>query len=78
MAKAKTVKGKHPGGAPRKVPEGLTEVLFLRVAKDTLEDLDAMAAEWAAESGGLRAARSDVARKILDDARKAWRARRGG
>ena len=53
-----------PGGAPKKAPGGLTEVLFVRVEKTLIEDLDALRREWS-EEHGVTCSRADVVRAIL-------------
>jgi hypothetical protein len=56
--------GGSKGGAPRKVPGGLTEVLYVRVDRQLLDDLDELRAEWSRERGHVLS-RADVVRALL-------------
>ncbi|MCZ7681535.1 MAG: hypothetical protein M5U28_23160 [Sandaracinaceae bacterium] len=60
-----TPKAKKKRGAPQKAPEGLNEVLFVRVSPDLIRRLDALVERERAERPGRAVSRADVAREIL-------------
>lgn len=51
-------------GAPEKAPGGLTEVLFVRVDRRTLDRLDRMASERGRKAG-VQMSRSDLVRLLI-------------
>jgi hypothetical protein len=56
------------GGAPRKAPEGLTEVLYVRTTPALLRALDKLVEKEREASPMRSVSRADLAREILDDA----------
>lgn len=55
-------------GAPRKHPQGLTEVLFVRAAPDLLRAVDKRLKEEKARRPGVSLSRADVVRSLLWEA----------
>ncbi len=57
-------------GTPRKGPDGLDKVLFVRANQDLLDKLNMLLERRQRENPGLALSRADVARSILWDAVK--------
>ena len=57
--------GKHRGGAPRKAPNGLSRVLYVRASEELLAALDAKVAQERDAHPGRGVSRADVARELL-------------
>lgn len=57
-------------GTPRKGPDGLDKVLFVRANQDLLDRLNMLLERRQRENPGLALSRADVARSILWDAVK--------
>lgn len=55
---------------PRKAPDGLDKVLFVRANQDLLDKLNQLLERRQRENPGLTLSRADVARAILWDAVK--------
>jgi len=65
IAMARPTPATKKGGAPRKAPNGLSEVLYIRTSPELLESLDALVA-LEREANPMRSiSRADLAREIL-------------
>jgi hypothetical protein len=53
------------GGAPRKHPDGLQKVLYVRVSSELSERLNAYVDQWRRETPGISVSVADVVRNIL-------------
>jgi len=56
------------GGAPRKAPDGLNRVLYVRTNQELLDKLEELRRRRSDESAGIVLSTADVARAILWDA----------
>ncbi len=56
---------RRSGGAPRKAPDGLSKVLYVRVPPDLLDALDAVVERERARHPGRGLSRADIARELL-------------
>ncbi len=56
------------GGAPRKAPEGLDKVLFIRVNNELLDRLEELRRRRSDQQRGVVLSTADVARSILGEA----------
>lgn len=56
------------GGPPRKAPDGLDKVLFVRANRELLEKLEQLRQQRSAKTHGIVLSTADVARAILWEA----------
>ncbi len=63
----KTV-GRRKGGAPRKVPDGLNRVLFVRTNQELLDKLEVLRRRRSERTQGVVLSTADVARAMLWEA----------
>lgn len=65
---AKKNAARRKGGAPRKAPDGLNRVLFVRANQDLLDKLEVLRQRRSERAQGIVLSTADVARAILWEA----------
>lgn len=65
---AKKTAARRKGGAPRKAPDGLNRVLFVRANQDLLDKLEELRQRRSGQTPGVVLSTADVARAILWEA----------
>jgi hypothetical protein len=68
MDMVKKAAARRSGGAPRKTPDGLNCVLFVRTNQELLDKLEELRRRRSESSRGVVLSTADVARSILWDA----------
>lgn len=68
MPRPRSSSSSRKGGAPRKVPEGLDKVLFIRTNSELLDKLEELRRQRSSQQRGVVLSTADVARSILWEA----------